>query len=318
MPIYNVTCQTCGKTFTAKRAYSQVIPKYCSRKCHFASPIRKPRSDKGIQKTPRITTYCKECGKELHVTQSTLDAGRGRFCSASCSGRYHRKGKPPPNPNPRKRVAKRVTLICKICKQPFKVKPYRVRQQARYCSHECANKVNGADHPHYRDRIEKTCIICSATVLIHPYRQDTFKCCSRECSSRYALSQLAAKAGPTSIEQLLLDELDRRSIPYNFQYVIDKWSIDIALPEYKIAIEADGDYWHSLPDRIEKDKEKDTWLTSKGWIVFRFSGSKIRKLPPACIDQVLAHITHPRQATMADLHSGNCKFPTPAHRLGTA
>ena len=101
---------------------------------------------------------------------------------------------------------------------------------------------------------------------------------------------MAEHKGPTSIELLLMNELDRRHIPYRSQHQIAKWLVDISLPKHRIAIEADGDYWHSTPEQQAKDANKDTWLKAHKWTVFRFSETEINKSPAACIDQVLAHL----------------------------
>jgi very-short-patch-repair endonuclease len=48
--------------------------------------------------------------------------------------------------------------------------------------------------------------------------------------------------------------------------------LDIAIPKQKINIEYDGMYWHKKNDptiRV-KDVERDAYLKSKGWKVFRF------------------------------------------------
>ena len=39
----------------------------------------------------------------------------------------------------------------------------------------------------------------------------------------------------------------------------------------KIDIETDGDTWHSDPERIPLDNQRDTDLVSKGWHVMRFN-----------------------------------------------
>ena len=43
----------------------------------------------------------------------------------------------------------------------------------------------------------------------------------------------------------------------------------MALPLEMVAIELDGEYWHSLPAMVDKDRRKDEWLTAQGWRVIR-------------------------------------------------
>jgi len=53
--------------------------------------------------------------------------------------------------------------------------------------------------------------------------------------------------------------------------------IDIALMTHKIAIECDGKDFHSSAIDKARDNRKDAYLRSKGWIVLRFTGSRIHR-----------------------------------------
>jgi hypothetical protein len=52
------------------------------------------------------------------------------------------------------------------------------------------------------------------------------------------------------------------------QYRIGRYRVDFAWPEQKIALEADG-WWHRSPEGSARDRERDSWLRSQGWVVFR-------------------------------------------------
>ena len=57
------------------------------------------------------------------------------------------------------------------------------------------------------------------------------------------------------------------------------YSADCFLPEYNLAFEADGTYWHSLPERIKSDKKRDKYIFKNfGVRVIRFSESEINGL----------------------------------------
>lgn len=45
--------------------------------------------------------------------------------------------------------------------------------------------------------------------------------------------------------------------------------LDIFIPSLNLGIEYDGDYWHSLPDMIERDKKKDLACKEKGISLIR-------------------------------------------------
>ena len=47
---------------------------------------------------------------------------------------------------------------------------------------------------------------------------------------------------------------------------IGRYSIDFAILEQRIAIEADGDFWHTDP---RKDARRDSFLKKHGWATIR-------------------------------------------------
>ena len=58
------------------------------------------------------------------------------------------------------------------------------------------------------------------------------------------------------------------------EHRVGRWSIDLALPQLALAIELDGEYWHSLPNMVAKDIRKDAYLRSRGWTVCRIVMTK--------------------------------------------
>lgn len=66
---------------------------------------------------------------------------------------------------------------------------------------------------------------------------------------------------PSSIEVKVAQQLDEIGINYIQQKrVYDKrndrqYFLDFYIPSLRIAIECNGDYWHNLPDRKERDKQ---------------------------------------------------------------
>ena len=61
--------------------------------------------------------------------------------------------------------------------------------------------------------------------------------------------------------------------------------------EGKIDVETDGDTWHSDPERIPLDNQRDTALVSKGWYVMRFNSTQIREHPvDYCVSKVMTTI----------------------------
>ena len=104
----------------------------------------------------------------------------------------------------------------------------------------------------------------------------------------------------TLIERLVADELKRRGMPFESQFVIDhKFVCDFAIPPIKIIIECDGDYWHANPKiynhnlldirqkrNLKNDNFKNLYLSKQGWKVFRFFESDIKSSVEKCINQI--------------------------------
>lgn len=55
--------------------------------------------------------------------------------------------------------------------------------------------------------------------------------------------------------------------------------VDFAYPEPKVAIECDGLAWHLSKDAFEKDRRRDIELQMAGWVVLRFTWTRLRWQP---------------------------------------
>lgn len=94
----------------------------------------------------------------------------------------------------------------------------------------------------------------------------------------------------TSIEIKMREELERRGIEFEEQVRVGRFLLDFYLPEYEIAIECDGDYWHTIPSVVEKDLRKNVAIEGKGYALFRFWESEINECVESCVDIVFSEI----------------------------
>ncbi len=78
----------------------------------------------------------------------------------------------------------------------------------------------------------------------------------------------------TWIEKRMMESLDKLNIEYVFQYPILRYNVDFAIPNLKIVIECDGEYWHR--DKV-KDKIRQQNIENEGWLVLRYSGKQINQ-----------------------------------------
>jgi len=103
----------------------------------------------------------------------------------------------------------------------------------------------------------------------------------------------------TKIEILIAKGLLERNILFVKQFKIGNFVCDFAIPNLKIAIECDGDYWHSNPKlyarenltttqrkKLIRDQIKNKFLNKKRWIILRFYESEIKSNLPMCLDKI--------------------------------
>lgn len=96
----------------------------------------------------------------------------------------------------------------------------------------------------------------------------------------------------TSIEILLQEELNKNNLVYEKHIpVCGICQPDIVFPLEKVAVFADGDYWHSreFKDGLvwRRDRNQDKTLTENGWMVLRFWGHEIKNDVSSCVDQIV-------------------------------
>jgi very-short-patch-repair endonuclease len=96
----------------------------------------------------------------------------------------------------------------------------------------------------------------------------------------------------TSLEKKLYDLLKSLNFPYPLyaQYSAGQtmdYQLDAAIPSLRIGIEADGEIWHNNPDKISKDKRRDSDLATHGWIIVRFTDKELNDYPQDCMNVLI-------------------------------
>jgi very-short-patch-repair endonuclease len=62
--------------------------------------------------------------------------------------------------------------------------------------------------------------------------------------------------------------------------------IDVALPGQKLAVEVDG---RGHRYSVERDRQRDEWLTAEGWKVLRFSNTEILASVESVVEKIRWH-----------------------------
>lgn len=87
-------------------------------------------------------------------------------------------------------------------------------------------------------------------------------------AAKAAIEQLGWEPG-THLENEVALILSRFQAPRPVQqHHAGRYRLDFAWPQVLMALEADG-WYHRSPEGAAKDRERDSWLRSQGWVVFR-------------------------------------------------
>ena len=193
---------------------------------------------------------------------------------------------------------------CLICDKEFEV--FYNRRNAKYCSFQCKGKSGkgkkrtlkaienisrakqGKNNPMWGKRGKEcanwrgglpNCIKCKKKLSRREYSMCQ-SCLLSDESTIQKLREMNRKQWtnkePTSIEKKVYEELKNRGLLFETQKLINgKFLVDAYIPALNLIIEADGDYWHSLPKTIGRDKSKNAYLKACGYNLLRLSETEI-------------------------------------------
>lgn len=273
-----LVCETCGAAFDVPPSRVAAGARFCSVPC--ARLVNKGRAPMNAK--PRLPKACLQCGVEFFVRSSAA-----KFCSKACAD-ASRIGQTPWNKTDM--VEKR----CEMCNSVMTLSAANAERRT-FCSKDCADKhkrsITGARHPLYKPKVPMTCEQCGSIVFVKPSLVSRFRFCSRRCAGSWVSGTWPRTS---SIERMLHRALRARSISFTTEYPIGQFVIDIAFPDARLAVEADGKYWHSRESQKRKDRQKDGYLQSVNWSVLRLPEDDIRADVDGCVDKIIAQLPHPK------------------------
>lgn len=98
------------------------------------------------------------------------------------------------------------------------------------------------------------------------------------------------KTSNTNIEKAIKYVLETNKIRYIPQYPIGPYSADFYLPDYKLVVECDGDYWHKKPRVIRHGIRRDIFIKSHGYRIVHLLGSDILRGPAEALRRSLQNL----------------------------
>lgn len=276
-------CLNCMNIFVTNKSHitrDTTRGKFCSRTC------------KSYYQTVRYN--CAACGKECIKPKSGAREWLKLYCSMECYSEGKKTGE---------------WRECPTCKKQFWANRTKMNMGFDvYCSRAC-------NREHLKRGEMRECANCGTKFYVSGWsmKEGWGIYCNRKCIRRpelmgkspmdgrthtdkvkQLLRELRAKQKflkqDTNIERIIQRVLDDLRIAYEHPYSISMSRFvclfDFAMPERKIAIECDGDYWHSLPRSIARDKRKSDWCFANGWKLIRLSESDINNNLDFCIGTI--------------------------------
>lgn len=106
------------------------------------------------------------------------------------------------------------------------------------------------------------------------------------------LLEAAAGGARSEAERLLIELLRAAGITgWQANYRAGPYSIDVAFPDQRVAIEIDGWAFHSDREAFQNDRTRQNWLALQGWQVLRFTWLDITQHPQRVLAAIRAAIS---------------------------
>ena len=193
--------------------------------------------------------------------------------------------------------------LCAWCGRPFTVVLKREKLNKGFCGTSCSAKWRNTQ-PWAKENSRKTIKLASAKWLgLTPEERSKVRVAhgtvgmrhSPETRQKLALARKGVPPtvrggngpGPTRAETKVIQDLEGKRLIGEHSWIVpipktvklkfstpNYYKIDVALPEMKIAIEADGNSHCTLKKR-EQDARKTEVLSCLGWRVWRFKNREI-------------------------------------------
>lgn len=239
-----------------------------------------------MNKYKERTITCKNCGKV--VTKRTKKDTK--YCSHKCYATMKK-------PERKKGEIKK----CGSCNKEIYITKSASRK-INFCSVKCFNNFQSK-------KIEHKCIICGKKFYWSPGREKNLnrpiKYCSIQCRNKCEKWKEGSaikgnliqnkKKGLNKLEIEGSKILNDLGIKHETQSLIcNKFCVDVLIPDKKIVIQWDGDYWHGYNEikserqkkRVQLDRSQDEYMKKAGYKVIRFWEHELKKEKEKVIEYI--------------------------------
>lgn len=257
---FTYECVRCGKLTTRRRKMSGRRV-YCSPECRELGRVHADRE-------------CPQCGETFNPrTGRRAGNAEAIYCSHKCY---------------MARLSNQVAKTCPVCGRDFQV---RASEAGSYsvCSMECRRKDTSyvncercgkrfvddsrRQRRHCSEECRRPPVMIACRTCGREFRKVASDADRRFCS----LSCMRHFMGETQLEARIRVALEILGVGFVQEYTVCRYSIDFAVPQHKLAIEADGDYWHRIT--AARDARRDARLAAAGWTVVRLAECDVHAAP---------------------------------------
>ncbi|WP_433502140.1 DUF559 domain-containing protein [Pseudonocardia halophobica] len=151
--------------------------------------------------------------------------------------------------------------------------------------------------------LETAATLCEGSVFLdralqkHVRFEELVDCFDRNRGARgwravRLLLDAAADGAESAAERLLIGLLTSAEVGgWTLGLRVGPWTVDLAFPRARIAIEVDGWAWHQDVERFRADRRKQNALVTAGWIPLRFTWHDLHNRPAAVLREIQAALS---------------------------
>lgn len=258
---------------------------------------------------------CQICGKEYWVKGKR--ALISKYCSKECANIGQPLNRIIWNKGLTKNTDERMYKLAKLSKKNNKMRGIKSENHPFYGKHhteESKRKISENNHgwqntekqikaldkgrDYFRGLTKETCpaIKRRAEILSklykgkkNPEHSKKMKIFYQKYPEKHPNYICAQNGHITKIENIIKEELEKRNIPFIFQYPLNGFFLDFAIikDNLKIDVECDGEYFHK--DK-SKDNIRDYKIRNIGWKIIRLKEKDIINTSKLCVDRIERNI----------------------------
>lgn len=251
-------CDVCGILVTRSPAHMKKDKIYCSKSCFYSR-------NRGGQTDSKVCLWCENVFKRT-TKESWSEFKDKQYCSYEC---YWLDANGTIRP-----------LISEVLKNKWKNDEIFIEKMS--------NRVYGVKHSiGVSNGVKGRKFTNKEIENIRQTTKRTWTDPGIRTKRIHALARSFSGRRKTSIEIIVEEILLKLNVDFEMQKYINGFVTDFFIPSIGAVIEADGDYWHSIPRVIERDKRKNKAILSEGYKLLRLTETEIKDDPTPKIKEFL-------------------------------